>query len=363
LQRQYITGTRETHSPKILLSIVCNGSFVIDNDRTPLPLASAAKRNPMSLKIEALTKVFHEQTAVDHISFEIQPGNVVGFLGPNGAGKSTTMKIISGFIPATSGKAFVCGFDVAKDPMEVKRRLGYLPEKNPLYEDMYVREFLEFTAGIYQLGKATKSRVAEMIHITGLEKEVRKKIGALSKGYKQRVGLAQALIHHPKVLVLDEPTSGLDPNQIVAIRALIQQVSSETTVLLSTHIMQEVQAMCNRVIIINQGQIVADNPISEIQSGRGAEAAESLLVEWAQEVTDALLEKMEHVASRNQLSPVSWRLRAEDIGLLRKELLRFSVAHNLDIISLQREQVSLEETFRNLTTKGADTPDTSQEEA
>lgn len=303
----------------------------------------------MSLKVEKLTKVFDSQTAVDQISFEIAPGNIVGFLGPNGAGKSTTMKILSCFIPPTSGKAFVCGYDVEKDPMKVKENLGYLPEKNPLYYDMYVREFLEFTAGVYQLGKQSKMRVEEMISVTGLEKEVRKKIGALSKGYKQRVGLAQALIHHPKALILDEPTSGLDPNQIVAIRELIKQVSSETTILLSTHIMQEVQAMCNRVIIINNGKIVADDKIEVIQSEHTPEALSGLIVEWSQEISDTLFAEINHVAQREQLAPCRWLLKTKEPDLLRKELLNWSVKNNLDITALQKEQTSLEETFRNLT--------------
>lgn len=303
----------------------------------------------MSLKVENLTKVFDSQTAVDHISFEIEPGNVVGFLGPNGAGKSTTMKILSGFIPATEGKAFVCGYDVEKEPLKVKQCLGYLPEKNPLYYDMYVREFLEFTAGVYQLGKQSKARVAEMISITGLEKEVRKKIGALSKGYKQRVGLAQALIHHPKALILDEPTSGLDPNQIVAIRDLIKQVSSQTTVLLSTHIMQEVQAMCNRVIIINNGKIVADDHISALQSEQATEAVEGLIIEWRQEISEATLNSFKYVEKMEPLAQGKWLFKSKNPELLRKEILNWSVTNNLDILSLQKEQTTLEDTFRNLT--------------
>lgn len=303
----------------------------------------------MSIIVEKLTKVFEQQTAVDHISFEIEPGNVVGFLGPNGAGKSTTMKILSGFIPASSGKASVCGYDVEKEPLKVKECLGYLPEKNPLYYDMYVREFLEFTAGVYQLGKQSKSRVDEMISITGLEKEVRKKIGTLSKGYKQRVGLAQALIHHPKALILDEPTSGLDPNQIVAIRDLIKQVSSQTTILLSTHIMQEVQAMCNRVIIINNGKVVADDHISNIQSEQGTETLEGLLIEWNQPVAQELVLTLDQLISAQHCPDGKWLLKTKNPELLRKEILKWSIERNLDILSLQKEQHTLEETFRNLT--------------
>ena len=219
----------------------------------------------MSIKVSGLTKVYDTQKAVDNISFELRKGEIVGFLGPNGAGKSTTMKIVTTYLPATSGDAVVCGYDVQHHPMEVRRRVGYLPESNPLYYEMYVREYLEFTAGIHQLGKGSKKRIEEMIAMTGLGKESHKKIGALSKGYKQRVGLAQAMLHDPEVLILDEPTSGLDPNQIVEIRNLIKNLGGEKTVLLSTHIMQEVQAMCSRVIIINNGKLVADNSIEKLK--------------------------------------------------------------------------------------------------
>ncbi|HET8572566.1 MAG TPA: ATP-binding cassette domain-containing protein [Edaphocola sp.] len=302
----------------------------------------------MSIKVAQLTKVFGEQKAVDNISFEIEPGHVVGFLGPNGAGKSTTMKILSGYIPQTSGKAFVCGFDVAANPMAVKRRLGYLPEKNPLYEDMYVREFLEFTAGVYQLGKQTKYRVAEMISRTGLEKEVKKKIGTLSKGYKQRVGLAQAMIHYPQALILDEPTSGLDPNQIVAIRELIKQISNDTTVLLSTHIMQEVQAMCSRAIIINNGKIVADDKIENIRAGGGQNAAQGLWVEWDQPISREQLSDIRHVVSATPADG-KWLFKTLEPELLRKEIMQWSLDHDRSITSLQKEQASLEDTFRHLT--------------
>jgi len=219
----------------------------------------------MSIKVSALTKIYDTQRAVDNISFELKKGEIVGFLGPNGAGKSTTMKIITTYLPPSSGSATVCGFDVLEQPMDVRRKVGYLPEANPLYHEMYVREYLEFNAGIHQLGKASGKRIEEMISLTGLGKEAHKKIGALSKGYKQRVGLAQAMLHNPEVLILDEPTSGLDPNQIIEIRDLIKNIGSEKTVLLSTHIMQEVQAMCSRVIIINNGKIVADDSIDNLQ--------------------------------------------------------------------------------------------------
>jgi ABC-2 type transport system ATP-binding protein len=221
----------------------------------------------MSIKVSGLTKVYGTQVAVDHISFELKKGEIVGFLGPNGAGKSTTMKMITGYLPFTDGKASVAGFDIESQSMEVRKRVGYLPEANPLYYDMYVREYLEFTAGIHQL-KNAKQHIETIITHTGLSKEAHKKIGALSKGYKQRVGLAQAMLHNPDVLILDEPTSGLDPNQIVEIRELIKTIGKEKTVLLSTHIMQEVEAMCSRVIIINNGKIVADDTIENLLSGK-----------------------------------------------------------------------------------------------
>lgn len=222
----------------------------------------------MSISVQSLTKIYGTQRAVDHISFDIKKGEIVGFLGPNGAGKSTSMKMITGYLPPTDGKAVVAGFDVQEKPMEVRKRLGYLPEANPLYFDMYVREYLSFSAGIHQLGDAPR-KIEDIIVQTGLSKEAHKKIGMLSKGYKQRVGLAQALLHQPEVLILDEPTSGLDPNQIVEIRELIQRMGQDKTVLLSTHIMQEVEAMCSRVIIINNGKLVADESL-EVLRKRGS---------------------------------------------------------------------------------------------
>ena len=301
----------------------------------------------MSIKVSGLTKIFGEQRAVDDISFEIQPGNIVGFLGPNGAGKSTTMKMLSTFIPPTAGTALVCGFDVEKNAMDVRRNVGYLPEKNPLYYDMYVREFLNFTADIHQLGSLKKSRVDEMIAITGLEKEVKKKIGTLSKGYKQRVGLAQAMIHHPKVLILDEPTSGLDPNQIVEIRDLIINIGKERTVLLSTHIMQEVQAMCNRVIIINNGKIVADDLIENIHST--ATKTASLIVEFEKIVTAETLKQLTNQSGIQTISLNRWQIDTAKPDLLRKELMRWSLENDNAILSLQTEQQSLEDAFRDLT--------------
>jgi len=301
----------------------------------------------MSIQVNNLTKIFGEQKAVDTISFEIHPGNIVGFLGPNGAGKSTTMKMLTTFIPPSSGTATVCGFDVEKDAMEVRRNVGYLPEKNPLYYDMYVREFLNFTADVHQLGNLKKSRVDEMISITGLEKEVKKKIGSLSKGYKQRVGLAQAMIHQPKVLILDEPTSGLDPNQIVEIRDLILDIGKERTVLLSTHIMQEVQAMCNRVIIINNGKIVADDLIENIHSANTKLI--SLIVEFDKFLA---VEKMMVLVNQTNIKSLGnnrWQINTEQPESLRKELMRWSLENDIAILGLQTESQSLEDAFRDLT--------------
>ncbi|HXC03551.1 MAG TPA: gliding motility-associated ABC transporter ATP-binding subunit GldA, partial [Bacteroidia bacterium] len=222
----------------------------------------------MSILVNGITKIYGKQKALDSVSFEIRTGEIVGFLGPNGAGKSTLMKILTCFIPQTSGKASVCGFDVEEQSMEVRKNVGYLPEHNPLYHDMYVKEYLEFICGLHHLDKI-KDRIGRMIEMTGLTLEQKKKIGALSKGYRQRVGLAQALIHDPRVLILDEPTTGLDPNQLTEIRHLITEIGKEKTVMLSTHIMQEVEAVCSRVIIINKGCIVADGSTETLQQGSG----------------------------------------------------------------------------------------------
>lgn len=301
----------------------------------------------MSIKVEQLSKVFGEQTAVNHISFEIGSGTIVGFLGPNGAGKSTTMKMLSTYISPTSGKALVCGFDVTEQSMEVRKQVGYLPESNPLYYDMYVREYLEFAAGVHQLGSRKKSRIDEMIAMTGLQKEVKKKIGALSKGYKQRVGLAQAMIHDPKVLILDEPTSGLDPNQIMDIRDLIISLGREKTVLLSTHIMQEVEAMCSRVIIINNGNIVADDAIGNIQSAEKMSAG--LWVEFDSPVNEAELRSLKHLKALKNTDQNRWLLETTEPEALRKALMAWSLQHDKGIVSMQNSSQTLEDAFRDLT--------------
>jgi ABC-2 type transport system ATP-binding protein len=231
----------------------------------------------MSISVESLTKVYGKQKAVDSISFSAEPG-VLGFLGPNGAGKSTTMKILTGYIPQTYGKALVCGYDVEAQPLEVKRRIGYLPESNPLYQDMYVRESLSMVAGIHKLPNP-QQRIDEVIELTGLTPEKHKKIGQLSKGYRQRVGLAQAILHDPEVLILDEPTSGLDPNQLIGIRQLIRDLGKTKTIILSTHIMQEVEAVCDNVVIINKGKIVANDTLDGLRNKNGGKSLENIFIE------------------------------------------------------------------------------------
>ncbi len=300
----------------------------------------------MSIKVQQLSKVFGEQKAVNNISFEIGKGSIVGFLGPNGAGKSTTMKMLSTYIVPSSGNAYICGLEVGKQARQVRQVLGYLPESNPLYYDMYVKEYLEFAASIHQIGEKKKARVEEMILRTGLQKEVGKKIGTLSKGYKQRVGIAQAMIHDPEVLILDEPTSGLDPNQIMDIRDLILDLGKEKTVLLSTHIMQEVQAMCSRVIIINDGQIVADDALESIQSGDT-----DLIVEFDRSINLDQLRQLINAGDIRQLEHNKWLIKSEQAEILRKELMKWALEKDIAILSLQNNTTSLESAFRNLTQK------------
>lgn len=302
----------------------------------------------MSISVAGLTKVYGTQKAVDNISFELKKGEIVGFLGPNGAGKSTTMKMITGYLPATSGTVKVSGFDVAAQPLDVKRSVGYLPEANPLYYDMYVREFLEFSAGVHKLSNA-KLRIEQMIDITGLGKEAHKKIGMLSKGYKQRVGLAQAMLHDPQVLILDEPTSGLDPNQLAEIRDLILRIGKEKTVLLSTHIMQEVQAMCSRVIIINNGKIVADDSIDKIQQVNSTQGI--LLVSFETAVDTTLFQKLKNLKQYEAIGQNKYKMTTDKPEELRKEVMQLALNHDINISSLQAETQSLEDVFRSLTVK------------
>ncbi len=303
----------------------------------------------MSIQVQGLTKIFGEQKAVQNISFEVQPGEIVGFLGPNGAGKSTTMKMITGYLPPTEGRALVSGFDAQTASQEVRKRVGYLPEANPLYLDMYVREYLQFSGNIHGLGKETARRVEEMIERTGLGKEAHKKIGMLSKGYKQRVGLAQALLHDPEVLILDEPTSGLDPNQLVDIRNLITSIGKEKTVLLSTHIMQEVQALCSRVIIISSGQLAADSAIEDLQAGKRKPA---LLLRLEKDLSSKELKAIRGLQKATPVSPKVWRLEGADLEALRRNTMQWALDGNIAIEALQADSQSLEEVFRNLTGSG-----------
>lgn len=300
----------------------------------------------MSIKVEGLTKVYGEQHAVDNISFEIPKGEIVGFLGPNGAGKSTTMKILTCYLPQTSGKAEVCGVDTLENPMEVKRKVGYLPESNPLYYDMYVKEYLMFMADLFKL-KNKKSRVADMIEAVGLTKEQKKKIGALSKGYKQRVGLAQAMIHDPQVLILDEPTSGLDPNQLVEIRGLIKNFGKEKTVMLSTHIMQEVEAICDRIIIIKNGKLVADDKTSEIS--KTVEERNFISVEFDKAVSAEQLMQLEGVSEVKEMGESTYLIAYIGSHDMRVLVSKFAQQNDLLVLELHREKEKLEEVFKKLT--------------
>ncbi len=300
----------------------------------------------MSIKVQNLTKVYGEQRAVDAVTFEAKKGEVLGFLGPNGAGKTTTMKIITCFIPQTAGSAEVCGFDTTTHSMEVRRRIGYLPEHNPLYKDMYVKEYLEFVAGLHKVSNK-KSRVDEMIEITGLGLEKKKQINALSKGYRQRVGLAQAMLHDPEVLILDEPTSGLDPNQLIEIRSLIKQLGQEKTVIFSTHIMQEVQAICDRALIINLGKIVADDSIDALQNI--VKGVSVVTVEFLEKTNEKQLEKIPGVIQVSSKNSGKWELSSDLKTDIRADVFKFAAANNLTIVEMKKEVSSVEDVFQKLT--------------
>jgi len=301
----------------------------------------------MSVEVRSVTKLYGEQKALDNVSFSVQSGEIAGFLGPNGAGKSTMMKIITGFIPASSGNALVNGTDVSGDNTEVRKNIGYLPENNPLYPDMYVKEYLEFTASLYKLSDMNK-RIATVIELTGLGPEYRKKIGALSKGYRQRVGLAQALIHEPSVLILDEATTGLDPNQIVEIRNLIKEAGKEKTVLLSTHIMQEVEAICDRIIIIDKGRIVANDTKQNIRSGMN-NFKNIVVAEFDKPVTAGQLMTIAGVTHAGMTRTNTWTIESDAGTDIRPALFAWAVANKLTVLSLQKESGSLEDIFRKLT--------------
>lgn len=298
----------------------------------------------MSIEVKNLFKYYGEQAAVCDISFSVKKGEIVGFLGPNGAGKSTTMKIMTGFIPASSGEIHICGMKVDVDNLKTRQIIGYLPENNPLYTEMYVREYLEFVGRIYKI-KNLKNRVSEMIQTLGLELEQNKKIGALSKGYRQRVGLAQAIIHDPQVLILDEPTSGLDPNQLVEIRELIRKIGEEKTVILSTHIMQEVEAICDRIVIISKGKIVANDKASILQNET---TNQTVYVEFDSKVSKSQLIKIPNIQKVEAVNN-AWLIETSADIDLRKEISQFAQKEKWLILTLKIEKKSLEEVFKDLT--------------
>jgi ABC-2 type transport system ATP-binding protein len=305
----------------------------------------------MSLRVNHLTKIYGQQKAVNDISFSINKGEIVGFLGPNGAGKSTTMKIITGYLEQSGGEAYVCGINVANDPLETKKKIGYLPELNALYYDMFVREYLAFVAEVHHVENA-KAKIENVISLTGLTVESKKKIGQLSKGYKQRVGLAAALIHDPEVLILDEPTSGLDPNHVIEIREVIKKQGKDKTVLFSSHILQEVEAICDRVIIINKGELVADDKLSNLR--QQSSSSNVVKVGFKETLGKELLEKLPAARSVNKTDANNWQLATDNPEQLRKQILELSLQHNLNIVSLQSESQSLEDVFRSLTQKTID---------
>ena len=305
------------------------------------------------IKVENLTKRYAGQPAIRDLNFEVSRGEIMGFLGPNGAGKSTTMKILTGYLQQTAGTAFVCGINVSNQPLETKKKIGYLPEANALYFDMYVKEYLSFVAEVHKVANQ-KQEVKKVIDLVGLTVESKKKIGQLSKGYKQRVGLAAALIHDPEVLILDEPTSGLDPNQIIEIRDVIKKQGQNKTVLFSSHILQEVEAICDRVIIINKGELVADDKLSSLQQGNRNN--HSVLVQFKESIDRSLLENLIDVSDIMELqtsNPIvtGYKLQTSNPESVRKQILQLALQHNLNIVSLQSESQSLEDVFRTLTQK------------
>lgn len=301
----------------------------------------------MSIEVNQVTKVYGSQKALDQVSFKVSPGEIVGLLGPNGAGKSTLMKIITCFIPPTEGEVSVCGHDIFEESLQVREKVGYLPEHNPLYLEMYVREYLEFIAGIHKIKRNIRERVAEMIELTGLALEQKKKIGALSKGYRQRVGLAQALIHDPEVLILDEPTSGLDPNQIHEIRNLIRSIGATKTIMLSTHIMQEVEAICDRAIIIHKGKIVADDATRNLAST--VRNKNRITVEFSGKITKEDLKRIAGISNLDQKNQNTWVIETDANRDIREELFKLAVNKESGILSMNKEELRLEEVFQILT--------------
>ncbi len=307
----------------------------------------------MSIIVNNLSKTYSDQKAVDSISFEVKKGEILGFLGPNGAGKSTTMKMLTCYIPPTSGNATVCGFDITQQSLDVRQKIGYLPENNPLYYDMYVKEFLEFALKVNGQKSMVISNqtIKNAIDLVGLEVEQHKKIRQLSKGYKQRVGLAQALIHDPEILILDEPTSGLDPNQLADIRHLIKELGKEKTILFSTHIMQEVEAVCDNVVIINKGKIVANDKTSNLQTRLAGEVL--IEVEFEKIVSETELNKIENIHAIERISDTNFILHGKESMQLRKNIFAFAVSKNNALLTLKQETKSLEDIFQQLTMVGS----------
>jgi ABC-2 type transport system ATP-binding protein len=301
----------------------------------------------MSIEVRDLVKIYGEQKALDSISFTVGKGEIVGFLGPNGAGKSTTMKILTGYLGQDGGQAIVCGLSVAEHPLATKKKIGYLPEANPLYPDMYVREYLDFIADIHHLADK-KARIEAVITLVGLTPESKKRLGQLSKGYRQRVGLAAALLHEPEVLILDEPTSGLDPNQIIEIRDVIKRLGKDKTILFSSHILQEVEALCDRVIIINKGKLVADSQLSLLRAQNDSTIS-TIRVVLRESPEAAQLEGLDGVQAVSHLSDGQWELQTSSPDGVKKQLMELALQNNWNIITLQSETRSLEDVFRQLT--------------
>lgn len=302
----------------------------------------------MSISVERVSKFFGTQEALRSVSFSVDSGEIVGFIGPNGAGKSTLMKIICGLLPPSSGEVKISGLPVQQNSLMIRRQLGYLPENNPLYTDLYVQEFLVYVAGLYNLGQNSRKRVMDVVEMTGLTPELHKKIGVLSKGFRQRVGLAQAILHDPAILILDEPTTGLDPNQIVEIRNLISELGKAKTVILSTHIMQEVEAICKRVIIINKGQIVANDLTGNIRM-HGSISSYTVIVEFSEDIPPEKLQELKNLGAFRRLKPGTWLIETHGDSDIREDLFKLAVKNNLVILSMHRQDKKLEDVFRELT--------------
>jgi len=302
----------------------------------------------MSVVVEQLTKSYGSQKAIDSLTFSVNEGEIIGFLGPNGAGKTTTMKILSGYIPASSGQATLYDYSVEKEPLEVKRLIGYLPEHNPLYLDMYVKEYLGLVAKIHKLDNR-KSRVSDVIEMTGLGIESHKQIKMLSKGYRQRVGLAQAIIHEPKVLILDEPTSGLDPNQLIEIRQLISQLGQDRIVIFSSHIMQEVQALCSRVVILNRGQLIADSPIESLVSQ--LQGSQLVTVDYQKAIDTHLLQAIDGVDTVVKVKDGTYKVTSQPGVDVRADLFDLAVKHSNRMVGLTVDKQDMQDVFQSLTTQ------------